>query len=308
MTFEQLYIFVAVAEREHLTRAAEAIHLTPSAVSSAIRNLENFYGVELFHRVGRRIELTESGRVFLGEARATLARVRAAELALAEMGGLKRGEIHIQASQTIAGYWLPPLLMQFHYHHPHIDLHVETGNTRTVADAVLRGTANIGFVEGEIEDPALAREEIGEDALTIVVGAQHPWADGRTVTLDQLVHGTPWILREAGSGTRSEFENALMRDGADITRLSVTMILPSNDAVMSAVQAGLCATAVSRLAASALIDQGRLVPVAWSLPPRKFFMLRHKERHHGKAAATLAELCRATCAREKPGLPDPARS
>ena len=90
MTFEQLRIFIAVAEREHLTRAAEAIGLTASAVSSAIKNLEAFYNVELFHRVGRNIELTESGRVFLGEAKATLARVRNAELILSEMGGPNR--------------------------------------------------------------------------------------------------------------------------------------------------------------------------------------------------------------------------
>ena len=83
MTFEQLAIFVAVAEREHLTHAAEAIHLTPSAVSSAIKNLEAYYGVELFHRVGRRIELTDTGRSFLGEARATLAPSLASRLAIA---------------------------------------------------------------------------------------------------------------------------------------------------------------------------------------------------------------------------------
>ncbi|MGO7645885.1 LysR family transcriptional regulator, partial [Rhizobium ruizarguesonis] len=76
MTFEQLAIFVAVAEREHLTKAAFEIGLTPSAVSSSIRNLETSYGVELFHRVVRRIELTYEGRVFLGEARATLARAK----------------------------------------------------------------------------------------------------------------------------------------------------------------------------------------------------------------------------------------
>lgn len=93
MTFEQLRIFIEVAEREHLTRAAEAIGLTPSAVSSAIKTLEAFYNVELFHRVGRSIELTESGRVFLGEAKATMARVRNAELILAEMGGLTRSTL-----------------------------------------------------------------------------------------------------------------------------------------------------------------------------------------------------------------------
>ncbi len=76
MTFEQLSIFVAVAERQHLTKAAEALRLTPSAVSAAIKVLEGFYNVQLFHRVGRGIELTEAGRVFLDEAKAVLSRAQ----------------------------------------------------------------------------------------------------------------------------------------------------------------------------------------------------------------------------------------
>src|SRR3546814_18245807 len=102
MTFEQLAIFVAVAEREHLTQAAEAIHLTPSAVSAAIKNLETYHGVELFHRVGRRIELTETGRIFLVEAKSMLARVRAAALMLSELSGLQRGNHGLPAIQTNA--------------------------------------------------------------------------------------------------------------------------------------------------------------------------------------------------------------
>ena len=114
MTLEQLRIFVAVAEREHLTRAAEALNLTPSAVSSAIRVLEERYATALFHRTGRRIELTEAGLAFLPEARATLARAQSADLFLTEIGGLKRGTLTLAASQTVAGYWLPPRLMRFH--------------------------------------------------------------------------------------------------------------------------------------------------------------------------------------------------
>lgn len=101
MTFEQLRIFVAVAEREHVTRAAEMLNVTQSAASGAIAALEAQHDVKLFHRVGRRIELTDAGRMFLEEARAILARVAGAELALDEFGGLKRGTLRIVASQTI---------------------------------------------------------------------------------------------------------------------------------------------------------------------------------------------------------------
>jgi DNA-binding transcriptional LysR family regulator len=91
MTLEQLRIFVAVAERQHVSQAAQALNLVQSAVSHAIAALETRHDTKLFDRVGRRIELTDAGRMFLGEARAVLARAEAAELALSEIGGLKRG-------------------------------------------------------------------------------------------------------------------------------------------------------------------------------------------------------------------------
>src|SRR5215469_352965 len=107
VTLEQLRIYVAVAERQHVTKAARALNLAQSAASHAIAALEARHDTKLFHRVGRRIELTEAGHVFLAEARAVLARADAAELALSEYGSLQRGTLSIQASQTIAGYWLP---------------------------------------------------------------------------------------------------------------------------------------------------------------------------------------------------------
>jgi DNA-binding transcriptional LysR family regulator len=113
MTLEQLRVFVAVAERQHVTQAAKALNLAQSAVSAAIAALEAQHGAKLFHRVGRGIELTEAGTLFLVEARAVLARAEAAEMVLSELGGLKRGTLTVQASQTIASYWLPRHLVAF---------------------------------------------------------------------------------------------------------------------------------------------------------------------------------------------------
>ena len=109
-----------MAERQHVTRAAEALNLAQSAASAAIAALEARHGAKLFHRVGRGIVLTEAGTLFLGEARAVLARAEAAELVLSELGGLKRGTLSVQASQTIASYWLPRYLVAFRRAHPGI--------------------------------------------------------------------------------------------------------------------------------------------------------------------------------------------
>ena len=113
MTLEQLRVFVAVAEREHVTRAAAELNLTQSATSAAIAALEARYATKLFNRIGRRIELTQAGRLFLVEARAVLARAAAAETVLAELAGLKRGSLSLAASQTVGNYWLPPLMHHY---------------------------------------------------------------------------------------------------------------------------------------------------------------------------------------------------
>lgn len=289
MTLEQLRIFVAVAEREHLTKAASALHLTPSAVSSAVRALEDRYGAPLFHRVGRRIEMTEAGRIFLGEAKATLAHAQAAELALSELGGLKRGTLNIQASQTIASYWLPPVLVRFHDAHPMIDVRLIVGNTQSVSRAVLDGTANLGFVEDEIDEPALATQVVAEDRLIVVVAPEHPWADGRRVLPTDIANAR-WIMREPGSGTRSAFESALRANGIEPAALNVAIELPSNEAVLSAVEFGIFVAVVSELVAARHVDAGRLVRVGFDLPPRSFSIIRHKERYRTKASLALEEM------------------
>ncbi|WP_064710273.1 LysR substrate-binding domain-containing protein [Rhizobium bangladeshense] len=291
MTFDQLAIFIAVAEREHLTQAAEAIHLTPSAVSSAIKNLEAYYGVELFHRVGRRIELTQIGKTFLAEAKATLARVHAAELMLSELGGLQRGRLTLCASQTIASYWLPPVLMRFRHDYPGIDLDLTVGNTRTVSDAVVEGRVELGFVEGALDAPALSSTVVAEDALIVVVSPDHEWSDGRALSVQDLYSGSRWVMREEGSGTRSEFERAIEKRGVSRRDLQIALTLPSNEAVLSAVSNGGCAAAISRAAANLYLQQGLLAKAAFDLPIRHFRLLRHRERHPSRAALTLEGMC-----------------
>lgn len=149
MTLEQLRVFVAVAERQHVTRAAAVLNLAQSAVSAAIAALEERHGAKLFHRVGRGVELTEAGALFLVEARAILARVEAAGQVLSELGNLKRGTLAVHASQTIAGYWLPRYLVAFRHKYPGIDIRLTIGNTAQGAAAAARGHCRSRFHRGD---------------------------------------------------------------------------------------------------------------------------------------------------------------
>ncbi|MCI0752840.1 LysR family transcriptional regulator [Teichococcus vastitatis] len=292
MTLEQLRIFLAVAEREHVTRAASVLHLTQSAVSAAIRALEERHGITLFHRVGRRIELTEDGRVFRTEAAAVLARAEAAELVLSELGGALRGTLRIQASQTVASYWLPPLLVRFRAACPGVSVEVGAGNTTSVAQAVLSGVAELGLVEGEVCEPALSQVFLARDQLVVVVGPHHPWAGTGLIPACRLPE-SPWIMREPGSGTRAAFE-ALLRDwGLPAGALNVALELPSNEAVLAAVEADGGATVVSERAAGPHLAAGLLVRAEVELPPRSFKALRHRERYASQASRALLALATA---------------
>jgi DNA-binding transcriptional LysR family regulator len=286
MTLEQLRIFIAVASREHVTQAARELNLTQSATSAAIAALEARYGIRLFDRVGRGVVLTQTGRTFLAEAKAVVARAHAAEQVLGDLAGLKRGALTVAASQTIASYWLPSRLPAFHAAHPGIALDVKIANTEAVAQLVHEGAADLGFIEGEVEDPLLNIRKIEGDTLIIVVGMRHPWAKLRKVE-PKMLTSTEWILRESGSGTRSMFDAAIRKYGLKLADLNIRLELPSNEAVRGAVEAGLCATAISNLGAAQAMASKTLHHVPLTLPARPFFILRHRERHAGPAAAAL---------------------
>lgn len=286
MTLEQLRIFVAVAEREHVTRAAAALNLTPSAVSAAVSGLEQRHGVALFDRVGRGVVLSQAGRIFLEEARAVLARAQGAEAVLAEIAGLERGLLSLYASQTISAYWLPARLAAFRRAHPGVEIRVAVGNTSQAAAAVREGLAEIALVEGQVEDPLLEQTVVGRDRLVVVAPGGHPWGGLRTVGAAEL-RAAQWVLREAGSGTRSEFEAAVAELGVAPGELKLAFELPSNEAVRAAVEAGAGVTAISELVAAGSLRVGRLVEARLRLPERPFSALSHSQRRRSAAAAAF---------------------
>ena len=283
MTLEQLRIFIAVAERQHVTEAARALNLAQSAASHAISALEARYDTRLFDRVGRRIELTETGRVFLTEARAVLARALAAEAVLTEFGNLNRGTLRVYASQTIAAYWLPRHLVAFRRAHPGIEVRIAIGNTAEVATAVEHAEVELGFVEGAVSSELLVSAPVARDQLIVVVSPDHHWVEQASLTPQDLMAGE-WVLREPGSGTRSVFEEALRSLGRDPDALRVQLELPSNEAVRAAVEAGLGATAISATVAAPSIEAGLLHAASFRLPERAFHVLHHRERHPSRAA------------------------
>lgn len=286
MTLDQLRIFVAVAERRHVTKAAAALGMTQSAASAAIAALERRYGARLFDRVGRGIELTDTGQRFLPEARAVLERMGAARSVLEDLSDLATGSVSVAASQTIASYWLPRRITSYHAEHPGVRLDVTIGNTRQVEAAVSEGKSDIGLVEGRVDNPALIRRRVDQDRLVLVVASGRPLPPETAPGRPDL-RSVSWVVREAGSGTRAGLEDLAAKDGLTLEDLRVFLVLPGNEAVREAVEFGAGATVISEHVVVSAIAAGRLKALPIDLPPRDFSLLRHRDRHVSTAARAL---------------------
>ena len=295
MTLDQLRIFVAVAERRHVTKAADALNLSQSAVSSAIAALETQHDVRLFDRIGRGIDLTEEGAIFLDEARALLARAENAVLILDDLSKAPRGHLRIQASQTVASYWLPPKLVALKDRYPGIDVSLRIGNTAEASKAVTDGAADLGFIEGDLPPSDLKRRVVAYDELVLVMPRDHPAADLASFS-EKDYRGFRWLLREPGSGTRSAAEQHFAGMGLSPNDIDIAMELPSNEALLAAVAASRCVTMMSYRTTSAAQGQGLTARrVTWAdRPIRPFAVLTHPDRHRTRAVQVLLDLLHET--------------
>ncbi len=286
MTLDQLRVFIEVAERGHVTRAAEALGISQSAASAAVAAQEASYRVKLFDRVGRGIQLTETGRAFLREARAVVSRASMARSVLQDLAGAASGPVAIAASQTIGTYWLPRRLAAFHAAHPRARFHVTIGNTHDVARAIVDGEATIGLVEGPTQHPALTRQPVDHDRLVLVVSPDQPNLP-RTEAGQLDLRAITWVTREAGSGTRRGLEELAGREGLSLDDLNISLVLPSNEAVREAIEAGAGATIISRHVVASALAAGTLAAIPVDLPPREYALVRHRDRHETVAQRTL---------------------
>lgn len=283
MTLDQLRTFIAVAERRHVTRAAEDLGISQAAASAAIATLEARYRTKLFDRVGRGIQLTETGRLFLREARAVMSRASIARSVLQDLAGHADGAVAIAASQTIATYWLPRRIAAFHASNPGVRLSVVIRNTHEVESAVVEGEVNVGLVEGPTQHPALMRQRIDQDHLVLAVASDRPPLPVNALGRLDL-RAITWVIREAGSGTRRGLEDLAFREGLSLDDLNIFLVLPSNEAVRAAIEAGAGATIISRHVVASAVAAGSLTAIPIELPPREYALVRHRDRH-----ATLAQ-------------------
>ena len=283
MNINHLAIFHAAAEEGSMSRAADRLFISQPAVSKQIGELEAALGVSLFDRLPRGLRLSAAGETLAGYARRLFAVEAEAEQALAEMKGLRQGQLTIGASLTIGDYLLPKMLGLYRKRYPGIALRLEIANTSIIQQKMRENALDLGLTEGFAEDPALEAEVFAEDVLTAIVPPGHLLLEERAVSAARFCQ-EPFLIREAGSGTREVVERALLGHGITVRP---TMSLGSTEAIKQGVASGLGVAIVSRLALETEIKTGLLCP----LPLFDLLLTRplHLVRLRGKSESAAAQ-------------------
>ncbi len=270
----RLRVFAAVARHLSFTRAAQELFVSQPAVTKHIRELEAQYGQRLLERHGTRVALTEAGRLLQTHAEAATEAEHRLETQLLALHDPDEaaGRLRLGASTTLAQYVLPGLLPGFQARYPQVQLTLLNANSERIAEALLRGELELGFVEGRSKSRDLHYELLLPDELVAVRRATPGGPPAAPVPLaEALAH--PLVLRERGSGTLEVLEMALRERKVKLTDLAVAIYLDNTEAIKGYLEAAPAALGfVSRRALARELAAGLLevVPVAGLHLPRQF--------------------------------------
>ncbi|MCN9240882.1 LysR family transcriptional regulator [Streptomyces sp. RY43-2] len=250
-----LELLLAVARLGSFGRAARELGITQPAVSSRIRSMERQLGVALVERSPRGSRLTDAGALVTDWARRIVEAAEAFDAGAQALRGRRDSRLRVAASMTIAEYLLPGWLMALRAERPDTAVSLLAGNSATVAERLLAGEADLGFVEGLTVPPGFDSAVVGHDRLVVVTAPGHPWARRRTPLSAEELASTPLILREEGSGTRQVLDTALGGLARPLLELS------STTAVKSSAVSGAGPAALSELAVGEELSARRLVSI-----------------------------------------------
>jgi DNA-binding transcriptional LysR family regulator len=269
-SLEQVRSFVAVAEYEHISRAAASLFLTQGAVTQQLRHFERAVGLQLLEREGRGVRLTDAGRNLAVACQAALRAVQVLEDTAESMKTLQTGSLHLGASPTCATYYLPSRLAGFTRLHPGIKLGMTVEPSADINRQVIAGALDCGLIEGT-PHPELVAVVLDHDELILVAHRDHPLAAMRRVNATQLAKH-----RYLGRGPTWSAEKNVRDMIGDAYDRSEALNLGHPEYVRAAVLAGLGYAALPRLAVAADLNSGLLKRLPGSSSVRAISAIRRR--------------------------------
>jgi DNA-binding transcriptional LysR family regulator len=286
-TLRQLEVFLATARLQNLSRAAQSLAMSQSAASDSLRDLEKQFDLQLFDRVGKRLQLNAHGLMVLPRAEELLS--RAAELEGALHGHRGESTLRLGATISIGNHLCIPLINRYHQRYPDSRINLDISNTESITQRVASFELDIGLIEGEINHPLLEVIPWRDDELTLFAGAKtEDSKHGKLVKRELL--GAKWVLRENGSGTRQTF-NRVMHDL--LPQLKIVLEVQHPEAIIQAVRSGMGWGCLSRLSLAEPLQRGEVVALSAQGRQfkRKFYLITHKQKFRSNAMEDWISLC-----------------
>lgn len=285
MNMHQLQIFRTVADLGSVSRAAEALYLSQPGVSLQVKALEKSLGVALFEKSGRLLRLTEAGRELRSYSERIFSLLDETQLVLEELSGARRGTVKVAASTTAGIYVVPGALGAFHRLNPDVKLTLDVVNRITAQERLLNDEVDLA-VMGLIEDAHdLEVAEFTPNQLVVIASPRHPLAQRKAISLEDLFQET-FLLREKGSGTRTDIERMFQAQGLPPR---IGMELRSSGAIKQAVAAdlGIAVMPLSALELELLVGRVVVLDVVGFPVMRSWSLVRRAGRHLSATAMAL---------------------
>lgn len=286
MTLRHMTIFVSVYKNQGITKAARQLHLAQPSVSLAISELEKYYGVRLFERMGRCIFPTRSGDEFYGYALHIVSLFEEMEKKIKNCDTI--GALRIGASITIGTHVLPAKIRQFREEFPQITVEAKIFNSAAIEQHILDNAIDLGLIETRPEHPDILCQPFMEDGLCAIVPSGHPLTAYKKVTLSQLAE-YPFLMRERGSAGRDILEACFALEQLSV---SPAWESASTQAIVKGVAQGLGVAVLPGLLVEKDIKEHTVSQIPLSKPLRRdFHIIYHKSKYLTSGMKAFIRLC-----------------
>lgn len=293
MTIKHLKIFVTVYQHMNITRAAAKLHMAQPAVTRSIKELEAYYGLNLFDRINHRLYRTTSADELYSRSIHILASIE--ELDQITRNNCKIQELRIGGTMTMGNFILPAAISEFHKIHPSITVRVVISKSSDIQQKILDNQLDFALVEENINKDYLKTEYLCTDSMCLIFPKNHPLAQKKKLYLKDITN-FPMLLRETGSASRTYLEHVLAMHDVPLNPLWESS---SSQALIHAVAEGLGISVlpekwVYRDLADGKIDSGKLQDEAFK---RNAYLVWHRQKNMSKELLQLKELCKTTAGR-----------
>lgn len=290
MTFRHLKIFVSLYENNfNTTKTAASMHMTQPAVSLAVKELEQYYGVALFDRIGNRLKITPAGLRFYEYSSHIIALFDEMDNSMKNWD--LAGTIRVGSSITIGSQFLPAYVNSFQSRYPGTRVKAQIAPSKQLEQMILNNELDFALIEGSSHNPSFICEEYMEDHLTVICPANGQFQPGQEISIHEFCQQN-FLLREHGSGTRETFENTIAAAGFSIEPIWEAV---STTALVNAVISGIGISILPQRMIADAIQQGQVIAVTVKGLEfkRKFNIIYHQKKFLTAAARSFIELCRS---------------